>query len=159
VKWVDPENIHFTLKFIGEISGEQLSEVTGILTECCKGVKPFAITLKGVGAFPSASRPQVVWVGAQPTDAESGESLTKLVASLEEWLETIGIPREGRPFSPHLTLGRTRGPKGTDRLAKAIAEMGGRVFGEMLAEEVVLMQSTLSPNGPTYAPLQRVALT
>ncbi len=159
VKWVEPTNVHLTLKFIGDIPPEQVSEVTGILTECCKDVKRFALTVKGVGAFPSASRPQVVWVGAEPTDAESGDSLNRLVAALEEWLETIGIPREGRPFTPHLTVGRTKGPKGNDRLANAIGKMTDRLFGEMLAEEVVLMQSTLSPEGPTYAPLQRVALT
>lgn len=158
MKWVEPENIHLTVKFLGEITPEQLSEVTGILTECCKGVKPFAITLKSVGAFPSASRPQVVWVGAEPTDAESGEALTRLVDGLEEWLETIGIPREARAFKLHLTLGRTKGPKGNDRLAKAIGDGADRLFGEMLVEEIVLMQSQLSPGGPTYTPLQRVRL-
>lgn len=158
MKWAEPENIHLTVKFLGEITPEQLSEVTGILTECCKGVKPFAITLKGVGAFPSASRPQVVWVGAEPTDAESADALKRLADGLEEWLETIGIPREARAFKPHLTLGRIKGPKGSDRLATAIGEMAGRLFGEMLVEDVVLIQSRLSPGGPTYTPLQRVVL-
>jgi len=158
VKWVEPDHVHLTLKFIGEIPPDQLSEVTGILTECCKGVPPIALTVGGVGAFPSPARPQVVWVGAQPTDAESADALQRLVEALEQWLETIGVPREDRPFKPHLTIGRTKGPKGGDRLAKAIAEIANRPFGEMLAEEIVLLQSTLSPEGPTYTPLQRVRL-
>jgi 2'-5' RNA ligase len=111
------------------------------------------MTVKGVGAFPAASRPQVIWVGA-----ETPGVLKELVERLEERLEPLGIPREERAFKSHLTLGRAKGPKGKERLQKAIEQMSDRIFGEVQVEEVLLMQSELSPDGPTYTPLHRAPL-
>jgi RNA 2',3'-cyclic 3'-phosphodiesterase len=153
VKWVDPRIIHLTVKFLGEIPDERVSDAQAIITDSCSGVTPFALTCRGVGAFPSPARPQVVWAGVQAPPL-----LARLVNRLEEEFELLDIPRERREFTPHLTLGRVKSPRGVERLTKVILQMADRPFGECTAKDVVLMKSELSQAGPAYTPLNRVAL-
>ncbi|MDR5697893.1 MAG: RNA 2',3'-cyclic phosphodiesterase, partial [Armatimonadota bacterium] len=103
VKWVEPHNLHFTLKFLGEVPDAKVPEVAaslGRLREC----EAFEIRIEGVGAFPTSSSPRVVWVGV----FEGADRLTALAARAEEILAEVGFAREARPFSAHLTLGRAR---------------------------------------------------
>ncbi|GAF87670.1 unnamed protein product [marine sediment metagenome] len=163
IRWVPPENIHVTIKFLGEVPPNIVLEIGGIMTECCDGVAPFALVVRGVGAFPPAGArpPRVVFAAA-----EIPEELRKIRDCLEEKLALLGIKRERRAFKAHLTLGRVRlrrgpsgrGPRATDELQSIMTRMADRDFGETHVEAVTLMRSDLSPSGAVYTPLHRVSL-
>ncbi|NIU74883.1 MAG: RNA 2',3'-cyclic phosphodiesterase, partial [Gammaproteobacteria bacterium] len=101
VRWLPPENVHLTLKFLGEVTDEQADEVTAAVAEAVAGLGSFDMTVSGFGAFPSPKRPSVVWAGI-----EADEALRAVHERVESALESIGFPRETRPFRPHLTIGR-----------------------------------------------------
>ncbi|MCX5680153.1 MAG: RNA 2',3'-cyclic phosphodiesterase, partial [Candidatus Omnitrophica bacterium] len=107
VKWVEKENIHLTLKFLGEISEDKLKRIEEILDEIGKLFKPFELTLKDVGAFPKIESPRVIWAGLDKGAKES----TEIVRRLDKELSDIGFEPETRPFAAHLTIGRVRSPK------------------------------------------------
>jgi len=153
VRWVPPENVHLTVKFLGDTPDGLLSEVSDRIKDCVGGIEPFAMRVEGVGAFPEPARARVVVVHIQ-----APEALYTLNRRLEDAAEALGLGREERRYTPHLTLGRVKGPKGRDRLAGLIAGMSGRPFGEVEAAEMVFMMSELSPGGARYTPLARFAL-
>lgn len=136
-KWVDPKNLHLTLKFVGETS--DLEGVTRLLSDI--DGTGFEIGLKGLGSFP-----RVLWVGvAAPPE------MARLARRIDEALTPMGIPPEQRPFSPHLTLARVK----EGRIPKFDQQPD---FGTFPVREFVLYQSRLSPAGPTYIPLHRFPL-
>jgi 2'-5' RNA ligase len=147
VRWVGPEELHLTLKFLGEVAAEREPELIAGLQAAVQGAKPFTLPVGGFGAFPSPSRPRVLWAGCEPLPA-----LEWLQHRVEQEMEQLGFPLEGRAFHPHLTLGRARRDARPadfrdleDRLqALAFAE-------EALVQSVDLMQSRLSPSGAHYA--------
>jgi 2'-5' RNA ligase len=164
--WARPESLHITLKFIGEQAPERVEAITNRL----RGVESsaFEIRCAGYGFFPTAKAPRVFWIGIQ-----AGPQLAELAGSIDMAVAELGIPREDRPFSPHLTLaragaGRSSGspkPRKGDRpnatfavLEKRLAAMGELDFGTMTAHEFILYQSQLSPGGSKYTKLQRFAL-
>lgn len=147
IRWVPTENIHLTLKFLGEVPQERVSEVSSAVDAAAAGIGPFDMTLQGAGAFPSPRRPNVVWVGIK-----ANEQLAGLQAKIEAALESIGFPREDRRFSPHLTIGRAK-RKGArppefqgfeDALARLSYEDTFRVSA------VDVMMSHLMPGGAVY---------
>ncbi|HID10750.1 MAG TPA: RNA 2',3'-cyclic phosphodiesterase [Candidatus Latescibacteria bacterium] len=154
VRWVAPENLHLTLKFLGEIEEERLEEVFFGVEEAVSGVGPFQMVLEGLGGFPGLGRPRVLWVGV----SEGAGELRDLAERVEGSLERRGFPREGRPFSPHLTIGRVRQPSG--RLGQLTAVMREKDFGpeEVRVEEVKVMKSELMPSGAVYTTLRSFAL-
>lgn len=149
-RWVKPGNIHLTLKFLGNTRQEKISPVCDALGRAASRHAPFTVSIRGVGAFPNPGRPRVLWVGV----GEGGEALRALAGTVEESLEKLGFPRERRPFSPHLTIARFKGP----------ADLGGDVLedagdcGAFEAEEITFFQSILRPEGAEYIPLQRFEL-
>jgi 2'-5' RNA ligase len=152
VKWVTPENAHLTLKFLGDVDEKKIDEIAGRVSAACQGTRPFKMSLTGLGAFPNARRPSVIWVGVD----EGRDSLADLNEKIERELEKMGFERERRKFSPHLTIGRLRrqGQPGDlgDRLT---AEYGG---GDSTVDRVFLMKSTLTPKGPVYEELRETIL-
>ncbi|MDA0988984.1 MAG: RNA 2',3'-cyclic phosphodiesterase [Chloroflexi bacterium] len=104
VHWVRPEGIHLTLKFLGNIAAESIAPISQAMSLCATLVAPFELSLGELGAFPNLKAPRVIWIGLQGTLA----GLLSLQVSLDEELERLGHAREGRPFHPHLTLGRVR---------------------------------------------------
>ena len=153
VKWVEPHNIHVTLKFLGEIPEERLEGLYNGVAQGVHACAPFEINLSRLGAFPNLRRPRVVWIGI-----DSGkERLIELQERLEESISQHGFPQERRPFSPHLTIGRVKSPRGADDLVDAIKATSFQ-SGPIEVGEVVVMKSTLTPEGPTYTPLRRVGL-
>jgi 2'-5' RNA ligase len=150
--WVDPANLHLTLRFLGEVD-----EATG--SRLVEGLSPalplraFDVTLGGLGAFPPAGRPRVVWVGVTGGAAD----LVQVYDLLEARLAPLGLPREDRPYRPHLTLGRFREPAAP--LVRTILDRASDFSaGPCRIDEVVLYQSHLAPKGPTYTPLARAPL-
>ena len=157
VKWVEPQNIHLTLKFLGEINEEQLNKISAIVEETAKNFAPFTVGINSIGAFPRITAARVIWAGIDKGDAE----VKKIAADLEEKIALIGIPKEERPFSTHITIGRTRSGLNLDKLAKALQGMSvltAEYRQEFAVNRITLFRSTLSAHGPVYAPLKEAAL-
>lgn len=163
-RWVHAESLHITLKFIGEQKSEQVQAISDRLRQV-EG-RAIHIRLGGHGFFPTAKAPRVFWIGIQ-----AGPEVAALAASIDAGVAELGIPREDRPFSPHLTLARRCGGSGSPKwrkgdgpnstfavLEKRLAAMGDLDFGTMTAREFILYQSQLSPKGSKYTKLQRFPL-
>lgn len=151
VKWVEPKNIHLTLKFLGEASEEKCGKIKSVLDEIGHSIKPFEISLKDVGAFPKIDYPRVIWVGLDKGAKES----TELARAIDEKLSKLGFECESRPFAAHLTLGRVRSSKNREALREKIEsiDMAGARGQGQVARSVVLFQSTLAPHGSIYSKL------
>lgn len=151
VKWVDPGGLHLTLKFLGAVDSAQVPGVREALERACSGARAFALPLGGFGAFPSPERARVVWVGCEPVPP-----LELLQHGVEREFAALGYSLEGRPFRPHLTLGRSRAPGGVHGLAPLLADA---TFADTVTVRTVdLMESTLSPAGARYAVRHAVPL-
>jgi len=162
-RWVRPESLHVTLKFIGEQPPDRVEAITERLRRIESGA--FEIRAARYGFFPTAKAPRVFWIGIH-----AGPQLAELAGSIDMATAELGIPREDRPFSPHLTLARASagrssgspkrrkgdGPNATFAvLEKRLAVIGDLDFGKMTAREFILYQSQLSPKGSKYTKLQR----
>ncbi len=154
IAWVREQNLHLTLKFLGEIHAGQADAAGTALAEAAAGVPPFDIEVAGAGAFPSLRAPRVLWVGIR----EPLELVGKLQQNIETALLRSGFPREDKPFHPHVTAGRVKGalpPGWGDRFAGALS---GIRFGSARAESFQLYESRLSPAGATYAVVRDIPL-
>jgi len=154
VAWVPPDNLHVTLKFLGEVEEARLGRVAEALQGPVAAAAPFGLAVEGVGAFPSPARPRVVWAGT-PGGAEE---LGALARRVEAALAPLGFAPEGRPFAGHVTLGRVREPRRDGALAAAMAASAGRAYGTVRVEWVSLMRSDLGPGGARYSELRRLLL-
>lgn len=154
VKWVEPENLHLTLKFLGEVDE---AKIAGVIEKTRLGVSEnsrFKVHLLEIGTFPNLKFPRVVWIGV----SEGKEELKDLSKRIEENLFHLGFPKENREFSAHLTIGRVRSPKKKEKLVKKIEELGKSDIGEFAVDKVLVMESQLSPKGPTYRVIEEVNL-
>ena len=157
VKWVAPENIHLTLKFLGEVDEKKIEKIIQALEETAKDNQPFSIRLCALGAFPKINFPRVIWVGI-----DAGDEKTKNIAFvLEEKLQKLGIPKEKRPFSSHITIGRVRSGINREKLVKELDILQGKRLLqenlEFLATKITLFKSTLTPKGPIYEILKEAS--
>jgi 2'-5' RNA ligase len=145
VKWVNPENIHLTLKFLGEIKDEKVVAVCDIVEKVAGGHKSFELDIQTVGHFGGRSA-RVLWVGA----GEGNDNLLQLQKDLEQQLALAGWPKEKRGFSGHLTLCRVRNPKAGVKLAVVSEDYRDFKLGIISADSVSVYQSQLTPTGPIY---------
>ena len=152
IRLVEPENLHYNLKFLGEIDETDIEKVKTALSGI--SYPAFDVHITGIGAFPSATYIRVIWLGAK----EGGQELTALAKAIEEALTAIGIGREERPFVPHLTLCRVENPKAKESLVKIVKNQQATDVGKIRIDKIILFQSKLSPKGPTYTPLHTVKL-
>jgi len=152
VKWVEAQNLHLTLKFLGEVEEGQLEAIAQAMTEAAAPAEPFEMRIAGVGSFPPRGVPRVVWAGVEAPDVHP------LHRRLEGILARLGHEPEKRALRPHVTMGRVKGREGARQLRALIKTIAGRDFGRCRVGEIVLMRSTLSPTGPTYTPLRRAPL-
>jgi RNA 2',3'-cyclic 3'-phosphodiesterase len=141
------EGAHLTLKFIGEVPADLAEKIRAALSEV-RAAAPIPLRFAGLGFFPSPRRPRVLWAGV-----EAGPELAALATNIESRLEPLGIPRESREFSPHITLARFESPKGMDRLRDAAEKLASTEFGSALATEFYLYQSVLKRGGAEYTRL------
>jgi 2'-5' RNA ligase len=152
VAWADPKGLHLTLKFLGEVEERRLPLLETALARAARGSRPLRLQVQGVGAFPSLSSPRVLWVGV----IGDREALAALQERVEEELVPLGFPREGHPFTPHITVGRVRAALSPAE-RRRLGEAAGRVvLPRDLSFEVsrlTLMHSTLTPQGARYRPL------
>jgi len=157
VRWVRPEGIHLTLKFLGDVPADQIEEITQALQKGCEGFAPFSLSCGGLGCFPNLKRPRVVWTGIQ----EETGTLAQLQRAIEEHVAPLGYPTEKRKFSPHLTLGRVQKRVSSGdlrRLGELVGASETGTLGQMEVRSVNLMRSDLRPSGAVYTRLAEVEL-
>ena len=154
VRWVEPGRIHLTLKFFGNIDEEACDGIVDAVGKAVSEVKPFSLTVKGLGAFPSIRNPRVIWLGVE----DGGGVLKPLQGAVEKNLGRIGYPGEEREFKPHLTLGRVRSGKGKPELLGRLEDLLGIHLGEFRVDRLVLFKSDLRPTGPIYTELRALKL-
>lgn len=154
VKWVEPENIHITLRFLGNLNSKRLKDITTGLPDFIKGTPPFLIGITGLGAFPNPQKPKVIWAGVSENNGE----LSHLAEKIENGINQCGVGKEDREFSSHITIGRMRSFKNISRLAESIPSYAISPTLEQTVNRVTLLKSTLTSDGPIYEPLLRVDL-
>jgi 2'-5' RNA ligase len=152
VAWVAEANLHITVKFLGGVEEVRLPAVAAAL-ERGVTVPAFEVEIRGLGAFPTASRPRVLWAGAPGSSA-----FTRLAEGIDQALAVLGFPPEGRGFTPHVTIGRVREPRRDAALTQALEAAAARPFGTLRVDRVSVMRSDLSPRGARYTELAAVPL-
>lgn len=153
VSWVRAENIHVTVKFLGETEEKRLGRIRPALAEVARAAAPFSIQVAGLGSF-GGRVPRVVWVGV----AEGANPLVRLAGEIEAALARVGFPKERRAFTPHLTLGRVRSPRNAESLLAGLQHAKGEEFGTTMTTQFELMQSELHPTGSVYRVQERFLL-
>lgn len=146
LRWVSPENLHLTVKFIGQVPGSRVPELVRAIEKACSGQQPFRVSLAGAGVFPPRGLPRVLWVGLGCGGAE----LSRLAAEVDRRLGKRGIERERRPFAAHLTLARQRRGVPAQDLGPLCAQFAGRDWGAFDVRSLSLMQSNLGAGGAGY---------
>jgi 2'-5' RNA ligase len=154
VKWVEPENLHVTLLFLGEVDDRQIVQVCRLANHCTAKEPSFLMSVESVGCFPNIRRPRIVWIGV----VEGVERLCTLHDALELSLAELGYRREERRYKPHATLGRVKSDRPTDRLSHALLAEAAWKGGETVVREILIMGSELTPHGPVYTVLGRAEL-
>jgi 2'-5' RNA ligase len=155
LKWVETENLHATLLFLGEVDERDVPDVCKAVSDCCKEYDAFTMSVEKVGCFGSPRRPRTIWVGV----GEGAAELTALHDALEPPLLDLGCyRREERQFTPHITLGRAKSDDPSEKLAAALRKYADWVAGEVEVRELLVLSSELTPKGPIYSVLSRAAL-
>jgi len=156
IKWVSEGNLHLTLKFLGEIPESKLEQIKTLSRKAVHEIHSLIFSVEGLGMYPNHKNPRVIWLGIF-----NEKPLVKLAAQIDQALYEAGIPREKRPFSPHLTIGRVRRSASHDEIIKigaVLSQFKVDCLGEMPVEKVRLYQSELKPRGPIYTPLFDIPL-
>ncbi len=155
VSWVPPEQMHVTLKFLGEIPYETLPDVTRTLEAATREVKPFRIRVARLGTFPDSESPKVIWAGVED---EPAGLLATLAETLNHELIPLGIRRERRPFSAHVTVGRVKRFEDPEGFERFIRRRKQNEYGKQVIEELHLMSSEMTSSGSHYDVVARVRL-
>jgi len=157
VKWVAAEGVHLTLKFLGGVYSDQIPGITEAIRSAARGVPPFELKVGGLGAFPNTQQPRVIWVAV----AGDVKRVKTLQRGIDDALSHLGFPREKRPFTPHLTLGRMKDRASSGdkaRIGKLVTATEYAGGAAMRVTGVSLMKSTLTPSGAVYNRLESIVL-
>jgi 2'-5' RNA ligase len=153
IRWLRKENLHLTLKFLGNIAESQVEPIAAALRHSLGLFSPCTISAKGLGVFPDFRRPKILWVGL------TGDQLVQLAAEIESALMPLGFTPENRAFTPHLTIGRWReGSRPAKNLRQEIDSLNDFEFGACAVRQIVLFQSVLKPEGASYSELRTIQL-
>lgn len=153
IKWVNPNNFHITLKFLGDTNESLIDEFNNRLSEICRTIKSDTIEIKNFGTFPQRKRPKVLWFGIENYDI-----LNKLHKKIDENFVKLGIKSENRDFNPHLTIGRVKFLNNPQRIKKLLDYFESAFFQTQRIDEIILFESKLSKKGSTYIPLKKFSL-
>ncbi len=148
LKLVETENIHMTIRFLGDIAIDMVDKIYGEMQKVA--FKPFPVQLTGLGVFPNLNYPRVLWAGI----AQGAEQLQKVFTQIEPRLQALGLPPEHNAFSPHLTIARVRSPRNKIELATVVTKNAHYNFGAVEANCLRLKRSELTPKGPIYSTLK-----
>lgn len=154
VRWVKPQQIHLTLKFLGEIAEAQVPRICMAMREVAARFPTFEFEVRGTGCFPPRGLARVVWAGIPELSA----TLTEVHRACEDACAALGFAPENRPFAPHLTLGRVNDAGASNRVHETLREMGGFIGGVCPVSELIVFQSELTPRGPISTALARARL-
>ena len=152
VRWVDPQNIHVTLKFLGDVDSDRVDEINMAIDEATQGMSPFHLELKDLGVFPNLNKVNIIWVDAKG----DLDKLTYLQKQIESNMEQLGFAREDRDFTPHLTLGRVRdyaSPDDRKKIGQVLAQTAFASAQVITVNSVNLMKSQLTNTGAIYTRL------
>jgi 2'-5' RNA ligase len=149
VKWVEPEGLHWTLNFLGNVEDREIAEICAVVAEAALEHAPFDLQVRGAGAFPSPDRPRTLWLGV----GAGRDQMIALQASIEKSLDSLGYRGEARRYTPHLTIGRPGRGQPPRELVAELANLAEFNGGSMLVEEVTVFSSELTRQGPIYTPL------
>ncbi|NLW07259.1 MAG: RNA 2',3'-cyclic phosphodiesterase [Clostridia bacterium] len=152
VKWVESENIHLTLKFLGEVKPERLATISEALKDACRGIGPLDVEAKGTGVFPNWRSPRVVWIGVS-----AGTPLLELQQRITVAFADLGFPADA--FKPHITLGRLRPGVAAGPLQDKLQKLADMSWGREKVRAINLMESHLSHRGARYSPVTTVYLS
>jgi RNA 2',3'-cyclic 3'-phosphodiesterase len=153
VKWTNPDNIHITLAFLGDTDEKMIKPISSMLKEKCNGSGKFELILKGSGVFRNLSDPRIIWTGIEPS-----EKLMHLNEIIMNGLKNLAIKMEGRPFNPHLTIGRIKHLNDKETLKALIEQYHNSEIQLIPVNEVILYESTLLQSGPVYKPIAKYNL-
>lgn len=153
VKWVRPDGMHLTLKFLGYVEEENIKEIVNTMDRICREYPPFNLEVRGAGMFPNIRAPRVLWVSV-----EGNNILAGLQAAIEKEMASLGFEKEDRPFTAHLTLGRVKSFRGRERLIEIMQLHKEDIFGFMEVKSISLMKSDLRPTGAQYRRLAELTL-
>jgi 2'-5' RNA ligase len=152
IRWSPEENLHLTLKFLGDTPELKMGEIGEALGAVAAGQGPFSAAFGGLGAFPESGDPRILWTGL----VTGREEMTRLALAVETQMARLGFAKEERPFSPHLTLGRVRSSKNLDSFLRAFRETEYRSGLSMPVDHLTFYQSILTPEGSVYRAIQKV---
>jgi 2'-5' RNA ligase len=155
LSWVNPEGIHLTLRFLGDMDESHIEALTRVLRTAAAPIRGFRLEAKGVGGFPTPARARVLWVGLSG-EPEAMSALQQLQATIEEGVVDLGFAKENRAFTPHLTLARIRERGAGGSVSEIVMNEADRMVGEFRAESVSLIKSELRPKGAVYTSLVEV---
>jgi len=153
IKWVAPENIHLTLKFLGSTPDALLPDIREFLSKILSSYKPFYIKIYGTGVFPNRKYPRVIWTGIIDSDI-----LNRMKGDIEQAMALLGFQKEDKEFNPHLTLGRVRSSKGVMNIMNELDNYKTMEFGMLHVDHIKLMKSELKPKGAVYTCLNDIPL-
>jgi len=153
LKLVELGLLHTTLKFLGDTDEALVPDIVRVMERSVEGVPPMAVSLRKVGAFPGATRINVIWVGLEGADALAG-----IAAKLDRELDDLGFRPEKRRWEPHVTVARVKGGGNLDRVRAAIDAFANEEFGESHVDRIRLKRSVLRPEGPEYTTVAEVPL-
>ena len=155
-KWVEPDSMHFTLAFLGDINDREIPLICKAARDACRTIPPFTVKIAGVGAFPNLRRPKIAWAGL----TEGASEMIALHDAVAARLETTDLyNREERGYRPHLTLGRVKAEGDSETLANAIAKYATWIGGRVAVERVNVYSSMMKKSGPEYSLLGKAELT
>jgi 2'-5' RNA ligase len=153
IKLVEPENIHITLKFLGDTNDEHIDRIGEIINNAVKETDSFEIQLKGTGIFPNENYIKVIWIGIK-----NGEQIRKIAKKIDEQISELGFEREKREFSAHLTIARVKSAKNKEKILQIIEKYRDIEFCSFKVDSIKLKKSELTPKGPIYSTLKEVKL-
>ncbi|MGY5879053.1 MAG: RNA 2',3'-cyclic phosphodiesterase [Candidatus Thorarchaeota archaeon] len=151
MKLVEIENIHFTLRFLGDTSVTRIDEIESCLNKI--KIEPFEIIVHGVGAFPTRRKPRVIWIGV----TQNADRISDLKMKIDSHLEELGYRAEKKKFTPHATIARVRYIKDAGRLANNLDDLSNQSIGSMSVSKFNMKKSTLTPSGPIYDTLWSIS--
>jgi 2'-5' RNA ligase len=154
VTWVAPRNMHWTLKFLGDVDMLETPKICEAVARAVEPLAPFDVEARGAGGFPDTRRPRTVWIGMGQGTAE----LAELHDAIERELAGLGYPKDNRRFRPHLTIGRVRGATAIEELGLLVEKNADFASGLSTVYEVIVFASELGPDGPTHEPLGHAEL-
>jgi len=153
LKLVEPENIHLTLKFLGDTDELLIDKIEEIMRESVKDIEPFSIKLKSAGVFPNERYIKVLWIGIQ-----NGEIIGKIANKIDDKISDLGFKKEKRKFSVHLTIARVKSAKNKDKLMQIIEKYRDVEFTNIIVDSIKLKKSELTQKGPIYTTLKEIKL-